>query len=108
LIGRKNIKGIYMNENKNIEIIKGILVNDPYFNIVKSNEVLYEVLYKTRIRTDDDKQINIMAFNNEAKKLNTLNKNDCIIVKGYRKYNDFIKTDEFIIIQIIKRYKNDK
>ena len=94
----KMFKKYYNNDLRSDEFIDGILKNKSFFQYTKNNKKLCKVILNT-----EDGDINIVAWEEEAEKLNELDINDKIIISGYRKFNDFLGKEEFIIKQIIKR-----
>lgn len=84
------------------EIIKGALLHDSDIYYTKTGKMLGKVRLKT-----EEEIIYIVAWEENAEILSELNKDDIIIIKGYRKFNDFTKREEFIIMQFIKREKGE-
>jgi hypothetical protein len=80
------------------EIIQGILLKDADLFYTKGGKSIG----KTLLRTDEE-DLNILAWEEVAETLSELKKDDEIIIKGYRKYNDYNKREEFTIMQFIKR-----
>ena len=84
------------------ELVEGILQFDPELRYTRNGKSLCKVQI-----SNDEEQLNIVAWDENADMLSELKKYNKIIIKGYRKYNDFGKIEEFIIIQFIKRFKGE-
>ena len=82
------------------EFIEGYLQDEPEFKLTSNGKSLCKVTLKT-----EDEVISIVAWENNAEILNDLQSSDRIIIKGYRKFNDYLEKEEFIIKQFIKREK---
>jgi single-stranded DNA-binding protein len=80
------------------EFLEGELIESPCFRYTKNSSVAF-----CRVSTDNG-FIKVVAWNDLSEKLNELNKGDKLIVNGYRKYNDFLKLEEFIISYFAKRF----
>jgi len=80
------------------EFTDGILQHDPETKYVPSGKLLSKVKIK-----NDDEELILIGWEEIGETLADLRKGDRVIIKGYRKFNDFTKKEEFIISQFIKR-----
>ena len=80
------------------EFIEGKLKQNPISYDTKGKKFLCRGELKGK-----DEDYSIIGWEENGEILNELKQNDTMIVKGYRKYNDFLKKEEFVITQFIKR-----
>lgn len=84
-----------------MEIIKGFLQYKPDIFYTKSGKMLSKVKL-----ISEEEDLLVVAWEEEAETLSELDKNDIIIIKGYRKFNEYDGKENFIIKQFIKREKS--
>jgi len=83
------------------EFLEGFILFKPETKYTFNDKCLS----KSQLETEEE-SIPLVAWEENAEILSKLNKDDKIIIKGYRKYNDFEKREIFIIQQFIKRFKD--
>ena len=88
----------YNQHLRSTEYLEGYLKHDPESKYTPNGKFLSKVKLET-----EDGIMDVVAWEDNAEILNDLSKGDKIIIDGYRKLNNFLKREEFIIKQFIKR-----
>lgn len=103
LVNKRYHGRVNMMEN---ELVKFKLISIPESKHTSGGKLLTKVECMN-IDNDDEEVISVVAWEDDAEVLADLSENDEMIVKGYRKFNDFLKKEEFIIKQFIKRERGE-
>ncbi len=81
-----------------LEILEGKLIYGPEYRITNTGKEITKIVLET-----DDEAIAIVAWGNVAVLLNECNEGDVLKIEGYRKYNDYIKKEEFAVLDFEKQ-----
>ena len=75
----------------------GRIKGNPNILITSSNKSVCKIMLETSYET-----LRVVAWEELAEDMGDLKKGDIIEVEGYRKYNDYIRKEEFIVTSFIK------
>jgi hypothetical protein len=84
--------------NDDSEFVDGMLLEGPYFRTTATGKRVC----LAKIETENE-ELSIVAWEDNAETLNNLNKGNKIIISGYRKFNDYLNKEEFVIKYFVKK-----
>lgn len=75
------------------ETLSGILLTEPNVSYTNNGKMLCKI----RLETEDE-ELRLVAWEELAEELSSLfRKNNLVTVKGYRKFNNYLQKEEFIL-----------